>query len=53
MFAGRFDRELYFGLPSASERAAILQVHTKQWQPPPSQALLAAVAEATQVLPPA
>ena len=25
---GRFDREVYFGLPSAADRAAILRIHT-------------------------
>ena len=31
---GRFDRELYFGLPGTKERIAILKVHTKEFQPP-------------------
>ena len=44
---GRFDRELHFALPSAADRAAILAVHTRGWQAPPSDALLAAVASAT------
>ena len=27
---GRFDREVFFGLPSAEDRAAILRVHTQK-----------------------
>lgn len=27
---GRFDREVYFGLPAASARADILRVHTSK-----------------------
>ena len=30
---GRFDRELMFPLPSASARSAILDIHTKNWDP--------------------
>jgi len=44
---GRFDRELYFGLPTADDRRAILAVHTRKWAIPPSPTLLAAVAHAT------
>jgi SpoVK/Ycf46/Vps4 family AAA+-type ATPase len=44
---GRFDRELYFGLPTADDRRAILHVHTRRWAVPPSPALLTAVAHAT------
>ncbi|ETV92024.1 hypothetical protein, variant [Aphanomyces invadans] len=31
---GRFDRELAFTLPNATDRAAMLGIHTKKWQPP-------------------
>ncbi|EQC30424.1 hypothetical protein, variant [Saprolegnia diclina VS20] len=31
---GRFDRELGFTLPNVEDRAAMLQIHTKCWQPP-------------------
>ena len=27
---GRFDREVYFGLPSTADRAEILRVHTQR-----------------------
>ncbi len=30
---GRFDRELMFPLPSATARSAILDIHTKNWDP--------------------
>ncbi|CAK0741288.1 hypothetical protein CVIRNUC_001313 [Coccomyxa viridis] len=45
---GRFDREVYFGLPSLEERSAILGVHTCQWTPGPSPHLLRAIAAATE-----
>lgn len=28
---GRFDREVYFALPNAEDRAAILRVHTRRY----------------------
>ncbi|KAL8796618.1 MAG: hypothetical protein Q9195_001008 [Heterodermia aff. obscurata] len=31
---GRFDREFYFPLPNLEARRAILDIHTKGWQPP-------------------
>src|SRR3954469_25453694 len=31
---GRFDREFYFALPNFEARRAILDIHTKQWDPP-------------------
>ncbi|KAL9030270.1 MAG: hypothetical protein Q9196_001600, partial [Gyalolechia fulgens] len=31
---GRFDREFYFPLPNAVARRAILDIHTKDWEPP-------------------
>jgi len=30
---GRFDREVYFGLPSIEDREAILRVHTRRHGP--------------------
>lgn len=27
---GRFDREIYFGLPTLEDRGAILDVHTRK-----------------------
>ncbi|KAK9917355.1 hypothetical protein WJX75_003478 [Coccomyxa subellipsoidea] len=44
----RFDREVYFGLPSTADRLEILRVHTRRWEPQPSQQVLQAVAAATQ-----
>jgi hypothetical protein len=37
---GRFDREVYFGLPSAADRAAILGIYTRGWVHPPLLHLL-------------
>jgi len=37
---GRFDRELRFSLPSRATRKEILQLHTRDWQPPVSQPLV-------------
>lgn len=31
---GRFDREFYFPLPSEKARRAIIDIHTKGWEPP-------------------
>ena len=31
---GRFDREFYFPLPNLEARRAILDIHTKGWDPP-------------------
>ena len=31
---GRFDREFYFPLPNTEGRRAILDIHTKDWDPP-------------------
>ncbi|KAJ5782224.1 ATPase AAA-type core [Penicillium paradoxum] len=31
---GRFDREFYFSLPNIEARRAILDIHTKEWDPP-------------------
>lgn len=35
---GRFDREFYFPLPALEARRQILDIHTKGWQPPLSDA---------------
>ena len=45
---GRFDRELFFGLPDAEARADILAVHTRAWTPRPSRETLEAVASRTE-----
>lgn len=45
---GRFDREVYFGLPTAADRQAILQVLTRRWKPAPERALLQRLAAATE-----
>jgi hypothetical protein len=45
---GRFDREVYFGLPSADDREAILRVLTRAWAPAPAAALLRRLAAATE-----
>ncbi|KAK4537229.1 hypothetical protein CDCA_CDCA11G3254 [Cyanidium caldarium] len=44
---GRFDRELVFGLPNREARRAILQIHTRNWQPPLSVDLLDRLAAGT------
>jgi SpoVK/Ycf46/Vps4 family AAA+-type ATPase len=31
---GRFDREFYFPLPGTDARRAILNIHTREWEPP-------------------
>lgn len=31
---GRFDREFYFPLPNLAGRRAIIDIHTKNWEPP-------------------
>ena len=31
---GRFDREFYFPLPNTEARRAIIDIHTKGWEPP-------------------
>ncbi|KAG9716682.1 AAA-domain-containing protein, partial [Aureobasidium melanogenum] len=31
---GRFDREFYFPLPNVKARRAIIDIHTKGWEPP-------------------
>ncbi|KAF5728288.1 hypothetical protein HS088_TW21G00433 [Tripterygium wilfordii] len=44
---GRFDREVYFPLPSVKDRAAILSLHTKRWPKPVSGLLLEWIARRT------
>ncbi|XP_078146321.1 ATPase family AAA domain-containing protein 2-like [Centroberyx gerrardi] len=42
---GRFDREFLFGLPDREARGEILKIHTRQWEPAPSEAFLDELAE--------
>uniref|UniRef100_A0AAY4CHD9 ATPase family AAA domain-containing protein 2 n=1 Tax=Denticeps clupeoides TaxID=299321 RepID=A0AAY4CHD9_9TELE len=42
---GRFDREFLFGLPNRDSRKEILKIHTRQWNPQPSQAFLEELAD--------
>lgn len=44
---GRFDREIYFPLPSMEDRAAILSLHTKRWPKPVTGPVLKWVARKT------
>ncbi|KAH1015165.1 hypothetical protein HUJ05_012934 [Dendroctonus ponderosae] len=44
---GRFDRELFFPLPSKTEREDILKVHVAKWSQPPSDELVGTLAEST------
>ncbi|XP_048235608.1 uncharacterized protein LOC8268832 [Ricinus communis] len=44
---GRFDREIYFPLPSIEDRAAILSLHTRRWPKPVTGSLLHWVASRT------
>ncbi|KAJ4982158.1 hypothetical protein NE237_032995 [Protea cynaroides] len=44
---GRFDREIYFPLPSVVDRAAILSLHTQRWPKPVTGSLLQWVAKQT------
>uniref|UniRef100_A0A061QYW7 Putative yta7-like atpase n=1 Tax=Tetraselmis sp. GSL018 TaxID=582737 RepID=A0A061QYW7_9CHLO len=45
---GRFDREVYIGLPGRAERLEILRVHTRRWERPVSQSLLETIASRTE-----
>ena len=45
---GRFDREFYFPLPNTEGRRAILNIHTKGWEPPLSEKLKDELAELTK-----
>lgn len=44
---GRFDREIYFPLPTFEDRSAILSLHTKNWPSPISAAFLSHIASQT------
>ncbi|KAG7957196.1 hypothetical protein I3843_11G162000 [Carya illinoinensis] len=44
---GRFDREIYFPLPSVQDRAAILSLHTERWPKPVTGSLLKWIAKRT------
>ena len=45
---GRFDREFYFPLPNTEARRAILEIHTKGWQPPLTSSFKDEIAKATK-----
>lgn len=45
---GRFDREFYFPLPNVSGRRAILDIHTKNWEPPLKPEMKDSLAELTK-----
>lgn len=44
---GRFDRELYFPLPSTEARKEILAVHVQSWRHKPNEKFLSELAEKT------
>lgn len=44
---GRFDREFYFPLPTYEARKKIINIHTKDWQPPPDACLIDTLASRT------
>ena len=44
---GRFDRELLFSLPNETARAKIFEIHTRNWNPPPSKEFRDALAKST------
>lgn len=45
---GRFDREFYFPLPNKGGRRAILDIHTKNWNPPLPDPIKDELAELTK-----
>lgn len=45
---GRFDREFYFPLPNTEARRAIIDIHTKSWEPPLSDEMKNELAELTK-----
>ncbi|KAJ4384200.1 TAT-binding protein-like protein 7, AAA ATPase [Didymella sp. IMI 355093] len=45
---GRFDREFYFPLPNVAGRRAILDIHTKNWDPPLDPRMKDQLAELTK-----
>eukprot|EP00939_MAST-03C_sp_MAST-3C-sp1_P001516 g1516.t1 len=44
---GRFDRELRFALPNRAAREKIFEIHTRGWNPTPTEAFRSAVARST------
>lgn len=44
---GRFDREIYFPLPTTAERAAIFTLFTKNWPVPPTRDVISLLASHT------
>lgn len=44
---GRFDREIYFPLPTLKDRSAILSLHTQRWPNPVSGFVLSWIAKQT------
>ncbi len=45
---GRFDREFYFPLPSVAGRRSIIDIHTKNWEPPLKPEMKDQLAELTK-----
>lgn len=45
---GRFDREFYFPLPGKEARRSIIDIHTKNWQPPLAPAFKEQLADTTK-----
>jgi SpoVK/Ycf46/Vps4 family AAA+-type ATPase len=45
---GRFDREFYFPLPNLAGRRAIIDIHTKNWDPPLKAEMKDQLAELTK-----
>ncbi|KAF7510762.1 hypothetical protein GJ744_006128 [Endocarpon pusillum] len=45
---GRFDREFYFPLPNTEARRAILDIHTRNWDPPLDPAIKDELAKLTK-----
>ncbi|KIX01800.1 uncharacterized protein Z518_09527 [Rhinocladiella mackenziei CBS 650.93] len=45
---GRFDREFYFPLPDTEARRAIIDIHTRGWDPPLPSAIKDELAELTK-----
>ena len=45
---GRFDREFYFPLPNKEARRSILDIHTKNWEPPLASSFKDEIAKLTK-----
>lgn len=45
---GRFDREFYFPLPNTDARRSILDIHTKNWEPPLPSSFKSEIANLTK-----